>query len=72
LAVVDIKRLLKQEEGVQLFQRSSFAEEVFLIRSLRTRETWEVATEAEATQIYDKEVVKSRNCSTVQKKLGGF
>ncbi|WP_242130460.1 hypothetical protein [Sphingobium sp. Sx8-8] len=63
---------MKQEEGVRLFERSSFAEEVFLIRSLRTRETWEVTTEAEATQIYDSEVAKSRDCSIVQKKLGGF
>lgn len=64
--------LLKQEEGVQLWQTVSPAGEAFLIRSLRTRDTWTPSSIDEATDIFEDEVAKSRDSAHVQKKLGSF
>lgn len=63
--------LMKQEEGLLLWRTSS-AERPYLIRSLRTRETWDFETEVEAADAYSVEVEHSRDCSVVQKKLGTF
>jgi len=70
--MVETKTLLRQEEGVQLWQRCSSAGEIFMIRSLRTRERWEFETADEAGKLFDREVVECRNCAMVQKKLGSF
>ena len=66
-----METLVKQEEGVQLWRTSS-TKTPYFIRSLRTRETWDCSTEAKASEVYDLEVVKSRDCAIVQKKLGSF
>lgn len=69
--MIKTSELLQQGEGVQLW-RSTSSETPFFIRTLRTRDTWEAATEAEAAEIYDLEVARSRDCPVVQKKLGSF
>jgi hypothetical protein len=61
--------LLSQDEGVQLWE---LVHSGYFIRSLRTRQTWQPQTSAEATAIYEEEVERSRECEFVQKKLGGF
>jgi hypothetical protein len=66
-----LDKLIKQEEGVQLWRTSS-ADRPYFIRSLRTRETQEFQTETEAAEAYRIEVEYSRDCAIVQKKLGAF
>lgn len=63
----DLKSLIRQEEGVQLWEVSPSG---YLVRSLRTDEISRVATTADAIAIYKGEVEKSRVCAVVQKKLG--
>ena len=71
MIVQNMDKLLKQEEGVQLWRTSS-ADLPYFIRSLRTRETQAFQTETEAAESYSIEVEQSRNCTIVQKKLGAF
>lgn len=64
--------LLRQEEGVQLWHKALPIGGAFMIRTLRTRDSWHLSSETEATEIYEDEVAKSSACPHVQKKKASF